>query len=158
MINDFIAKKLGEVLSFANVSTDTYERGRATLIAVIGAERVADIEEKNRIHGEELMRIATDAGVIDAVLTKATSDARELMKMRELYIANNWDAANEILEWSGFAEGAAIVHWGLIRGAAETLNNEALLTLCEEAINWHYELLEMAESELGSIGQDKATA
>ena len=156
-MNEYTAKKLGEVLAFNHISTDTLAKGRSALVEMIGEEKVLDIEEKNRIHGQELMRIATDGAVIDTTLAKADATGEKLIAMRKIYVADQWNNANELLEWSGFFEGATIVHWALVRGIAEAINHEGLLLLCTEAINWHYELLELAESELVAIGQDKAT-
>jgi hypothetical protein len=155
-MNEFVAKKLGEVLAFNRVGTDTLEKGRPALVEALGAEKVEDMFEKNRIHAEEVMRVATDASVIDTTLAKAEKTIEKLKKMRDLYVGEAWDNATELMEWSGFFEGAAIAHWALVRGAAEGMNNEGLMVLAEEAINWHYELLELAESELGSTGQSKA--
>lgn len=155
-MNEFVAKKLGEVLAFTRVGQNTIDTGRTALVATIGEEEVADMEEKFRIHGEELLRVATEAGTVDIVLEKATKTEEKLVAMRELYIAGQWDNATEIMEWSGFFVGAAIVHWALVRGAAEGMNDENLLTLSEEGIHWNYELLERVESELESKGQDRA--
>lgn len=157
-INEFVAKKLGEVLAFNRVGTDTLEKGRAALTEVLGEEHILDREEKNRIHGETIIQIATEGGVIDITLEKAKKTEEKLRTMRELYVADQWDNATELLEWSGFFEGAAIVHWALVRGAGESLNNEQLITVANEAISYHYELLEKSESELGTKGQDKAQA
>lgn len=156
-MNEFVAKKLGEVLAFAHVGSDTVAKTRTALITVLGEEKVADIEEKNRMHAEEVLRVATDAGVVDTTLAKASKTEEKLRTMRDLYIAEQWDNVTELMEWSGFFEGAAIVHWALVRGAAEGINNEGLLILAEECINWHYELLELAESELGATGQDRSS-
>ena len=78
--------------------------------------------------------------------------------MRDMYVGDQWDNTTELLEWSGFFEGAAVVHWALVRGAAEGMNDETLMTLAEEGKNYRYELLELAENELEAKGQDKATA
>lgn len=155
-INEFVAKKIGEVLAFTRVSTDTIEKGKPALTAVLGEEQIVDMLEKNRIHGEELLRFATDAGVIDTTLTKADKTEEKLKSMRELYVGDQWDNATELLEWSGFFEGAAIVHWALVRGAGEGLDSESLIMLANEGISYHYELLEKSESELASVGQDKS--
>ncbi len=77
--------------------------------------------------------------------------------MRDLYVGDEWDNATELLEWSGFFEGAFIVHLALVRGSGESLDHENLITLTNEAIAYHYEVLEMVESELALVGQDKAT-
>jgi len=156
-MNEFVGKKLGELLAFNRVGTDTYEKGRAALVEALGEEKVVDIEEKNRMHGESIMKLATDGGVIDTTLVKATATEEKLKKMRDLYVADQWDNATELMEWSGFFEGAAIVHWALVRGAAEGMEHEDLLILSEEGVNWHYEMLELSEGHLETIGTDKVS-
>jgi len=157
-MNEFVGKKLGELLAFCQVSSDTYAKGRTALVEALGEEKVSDVEEKNRMHGEEIIRIATEGGVIDATQAKARATEEKLKKMRDLYVADQWDNATELMEWSGFFEGAAIVHWALMRGVAEGLDHEGLLELTDEGVNWHYELLELAEGHLDSIGQSKVSA
>lgn len=156
-INEFVAKKLGEVLAFSRVGSDTIEKGHAALVQALGEEKVQDMLDKNRMHGEEVVRIATDAGVIDTTLEKSTKTEEKLRSMRNLYVGDQWDNATELLEWSGFFEGAAIVHWALVRGAGEGVDDESLITLANEAVNYHYEILDQSESELGTTGQDKST-
>lgn len=156
-MNEFVAKKLGEVLAFTRVSSETIEKGRAALVAALGEEKILDMQEKNRMHGEGIMKVATDAGVIDTTLAKADKTSEKLRAMRDLYVGDQWDNATELLEWSGFFEGAAIVHFGLVRGAAQALDHAALSIIAEEGVDWHYELLEMAVGELQTKGQDKAT-
>lgn len=157
-INEFVAKKMGEVLAFNRVGTETLEKGKSALIEALGQETILDQEEKNRIHGEEIIRIATDAGVIDITLAKADKTEEKLRAMRDLYVGDQWDNAVELLEWNGFFQGAAIVHWALVRGAGETLDHEALVTLANEGVNYHSELLDQSESELGQEGGDKASS
>jgi hypothetical protein len=157
-MNEFVGNKLGELLAFNRVSTETYEKGRVVLVEALGEEKVMDIEEKNRMHGEEVMRLATEGGVIDITLAMATATEEKLLKMRTIYISGHWNDATELMEWSGFFEGAAIVHWAVMRGAAEGMEDEALLALTEEGVNWHYDLLEMAEDHLNAMGADKVTA
>lgn len=156
-MNEFTAKKLGEVLAFTRVGNDTIEKGRTALVEVLGEEKVADMEDKNRIHGEECLRLATEGGMIDTTLAKAEKTENKLKQMRDLYVGHQWDNATELMEWSGFFEGAAVVHFALIRGIGEGSNNEALSLLAEEGIATHYELLELAEGELHAVGQDRGT-
>ena len=156
-MNEFVAKKLGEVLAFNQVGTDTLEKGKTALVAAIGEERFADMEDKNRIHADAIIKIVTDAGMIDTTTEKAAKTGEKLKSMRELYVGDQWDNATELMEWSGFFEGAAVVHWALVRGAAEGMNDGVLLELANEGVNWHYELIELAESELATTGQNRAT-
>lgn len=156
-MNEFVAKKLGEVLAFNQVGTDTYEKGNTALVEALGAEKFTDVQDKNRIHAEAIIKIATDAGMLDITTQKAAKTGEKLKAMRELYVGDQWDNATELMEWSGFFEGAAVVHWALVRGAAEGMNDETLLELANEGVNWHYELIELAESELSTTGQNRAT-
>ncbi|HWC57633.1 MAG TPA: hypothetical protein VG621_01615 [Candidatus Paceibacterota bacterium] len=157
MTNQFAAKKLGEVLALCQVSTDTLAKGRAALTLALGEEKLTDINEHNHIHSEALMKVATDMGVIDTTLAKAEKTKEKIEKIRDMYVGEKWGNAVELLEWSGFFEGAAIVQWSTVKGIAEALNDEVLLTLCEEGVSWHYELLELAEGELEKEGADKTT-
>jgi hypothetical protein len=156
-MNEFIAKKLGEVLAFTRVELDTLAKGRTALLEKLGEEKLLDIEEKNKIYSEAVIKLSTDAGKIDITLTKASATEEKLKKMRDMYVGDQWDNATELMEWSGFFEGAAIVHWALVKGCAEGLNDENFMTLAEEGMNWHHELLELSEVELTSTGADKAT-
>lgn len=157
-INETVSKKLGEVLAFNRIGQNTIEKGRTALEAVLGAEHITDMEEKFHMHGEGILGFATENGIIDTVLEKSAKTEAKLTQMRELYIGDSWDNPVEILEWTGFFEGAAIVHWAFVLGAAQALGDERLMTFAEEGKNYRYELLEMTESELESKGQDKATA
>lgn len=156
-MNEFVAKKLGEVLAFNRVGTETLEKGKAALLPVFGAEEFAEMEALNKLHAETIKKHATDAGVWEITKAKAEKTSEKLRQMRELYVGDSWDNATELLEWSGFFEGATIVHWAVIHGAAEALEDAILITFAEEGIDWHTELLEQAQSELSERGADKAT-
>lgn len=155
-INEFVAKKMGEVLAFADVGNETIEKGKAALILALGEDEVMNLLDKNRIHADEIKKIAQDEGVMDIVLTKLESTGKKLRLMRDVYIAEKWDNATELLEWSSFFHGAGAAHWALVRGAAETLDGETLIELAEEAQNFHHEMLDTACSELEEVGQDRA--
>ncbi len=156
MINEFVAKKIGEVLAFTIVGNNTIEKGGKNLADKLGEETVADIREKNELHGTELRRIAEEAGMAAVTLGKAEKTQEKLEVMREVYIGTSWDNPVEVCEWSGFFEGAAIVHWQLLRGVAQALNHETLLMLTEEGVTYHYELLEKFGGELEETGQTRA--
>jgi hypothetical protein len=156
-MNEFTAKKLGEVLAFTRVEIDTLTRGRDALVQTLGEERLLDIEEKNKLYSESIMKMSTEAGMIDTTLTKASATEDKFKKMRDMYVGDQWDNATELMEWSGFFEGATIVHWALVKGCAEGMNDENFMTLAEEAMNWHHELLELSEEELTNTGTSKTT-
>jgi hypothetical protein len=156
-INEFTAKKIGEVIAFTRLGNDTISRSHNALVQKLGEDKVQDMIDKNSLYEQEFTRISTDGAGIDITLAKAEKTFEKLSKMRDLYVGDEWDNATEILEWSGFFEGAFIVHLALVKGCAETLGHEDFITLTNEAITYHYETLELVESELSSVGQDKAS-
>ena len=157
-MNEFVGKKIGEVLAFATVSNDTLEQGSVALIKALGEEKVAEMREKNNLTIATLTHIATDGGVHAITETKAHATHEKLIAMRDLYVHGQWDNATELMEWSGFFEGAAVVHWALVHGIGDALDNETLIEFAQEEIAWHYELIDFAESYLEEIGQDRAVS
>ena len=134
-MNEFSAKKLGEVLAFTEVKTDTLTRGATALALAWGQDRLDAINQEITRQKEAITHIAQQADVFDIVRTKADNTGKKLMAMRDLYVGDQWDNAVELMEWSGFFEGAAIVHFALVRGVAETINHENLLAVSQDAID-----------------------
>jgi hypothetical protein len=108
------------------------------------------------MYAESIQKIANDGGISEVTMKKLEGTGKKLRDMRDMYIGDEWDNATELIEWSGFFEGAAIVHFALVRGAADKLGSSELSALANEAIDFHYQVLEKAESELESVGQMKA--
>lgn len=113
-MNEFIAKKLGEVLAFAVVGKETFEKGKDAFVSVLGKEVFDEmiVETTKRIAAIEALAMENNAEEI--VNTKLAGTGRKLREMRDLYVADQWDNPTELLEWSGFFEGAAVVHWALV--------------------------------------------
>jgi hypothetical protein len=155
-MNEFTAKKLGEILAFSEVGAETFKMGQTALAEQLGTETAVDYIGKCVVHGEAIKKIAEDNGMLDTVLTKLEGTGKKLRAMRDLYVGDQWDNAVELMEWSGFFEGAAVVHFALVKGAAEAIVDERLMLLAEEGMNMHYEMLDRAESELNSVGQARA--
>lgn len=155
-INEFVAKKIGEAIAFCIVGTDTLEKGGEALALQLGDETVLDIREKNTLYREALEKIATEGGMASVTEAKVAKTVEKLTAMREMYIGDQWDNPTEIFEWSGFFYGASIVHFAVVRGAAEALEHDGLLELTNEGINFQYEILEKIESKLSEVGTDRA--
>jgi hypothetical protein len=69
-MNEFTAKKLGEVLAFANVGREIFERGRAALEQVLTMEGVNKILHDVSEHAVTLTDLARDLGVSEITLPK----------------------------------------------------------------------------------------
>lgn len=161
-MNKFIAKKLGEVLAFTEVGDETFERGQDALMKVFDTDNLLKITRENLAHGEEIKTLTEAAGESDITLKKSEGTGEKLKTMRDLYIGDEWDNPIELMEWSGFFEGAALVHWNLILGITEgipteaTIDKEGLRKLAEKAIDFHRSLLEKANHYLHDTGKIKA--
>lgn len=154
-LNEFSAKKLGEVLAFCRVGIETLVKGRNALSPILPVgDTIALLQEDEK----KIMSLADAYAVAEIVTTKAGATGEKLKAMRDLYVGDEWDNPAELLEWSGFFEGAAIVHWGLVLGVAETKADEVIRDLASQAIRTHETLLAKAKEELRTIGTTKATS
>lgn len=154
--NEFSAKKLGEVLAFASLSLDTLNKARETLTETLGEDYVLQIESKNKNYIETINKITSENGVVEIVNKKLTGTGNKLKAMRDLYISDEWHNPTELLEWSGFFLGATIVHWQLVKGVAENLNNQTLKDLANDALNFHQALFDQSQKKLNQIGEEKS--
>ncbi len=155
-MNEFTAKKLGEVLAFATVGKETIEKGREAFIESFGEERVNTIISEINSHIDLIHTVADQNSRLDIVEKKLESTGEKLRKMRDLYVGEEWGNPTELLEWSGFFEGAAVVHWSLVKGAAETMGNETLKSLSSEGMGFHKNFLSEVEDLLHSVGLSKS--
>lgn len=153
-MNEFTAKKLGEVLAFSNIGVELFERGETAL-----KEAVDDYDELKLAFDEQATQIkeAADAGgVLETCETKAQATGDKLRGMMETYIGDEWDNLAELLEWMGFFEGAAVVHWKLVEGVSETLGDSSLASLAENGTTLHHDLLHRVQEMIKQVGSDRA--
>lgn len=155
-MNEFIAKKIGEAKAFEEHTIWLLGKAKeaySCFLTDIEIEGRTGDHEKNR---DTIISIAESKGIKDQVEAKAEKTKAKLQGMAETYIGEKWNDTAEILEWTSFAEGAAIAHWGIVKGAAEALEEEALLTLSFDAIAEHSAHFDEAASELSGIGNTEA--
>ncbi len=155
-MNEFVAKKLGEVLAFAVVGKETFEKGKDAFVSVLGKEVLEDMIAETTKRVESIQAIATENQVQEIVNKKLEGTGKKLREMRDLYVAEQWDNPTELLEWSGFFEGAAIVHWALVEGIADALNHHTLKDLTKSAKEFHEMVLKNVEGELNGVGRKRA--
>lgn len=155
-MNEFSAKKLGEVLAFAIVGIETFERGRHALEQGLGAHEYTRMRLAFEKQKMQLESIAKESNVLDIVNKKVEGTGKKLRAMRDLYIDEEWDNFTELLEWHGFFEGAAIIHWELVIGVANTLNHASLTTLAKEALTFHNGFLNKDASLIREVGLKKS--
>lgn len=158
MINEFSAKKLGEVLAFCRIGLSTIDQGNIALTQALGMQDVKNRRDQLTKFASEIEKIATEAECSEITIPKADKTEAKLASMRELYVGDEWDNAAELLEWSGFYDGAAIVHWALVQGVGDTIKNPELTDLAHTAMNFHDQVLKSTSNNLQEVGQTKSIA
>ncbi len=148
-MNEFIIEKLGEVLAFATVGNETLEKGAGVLEDTFGAEKVKNAVIENRIHAEQILKINPQAKEFHE------NTAEKLRAMRDIHLGHQWDTPIDLMEWCGFFEGAALVHWRIIEGAGEAMDSEEIMELAEAGLALHQELFDTVGAYLQEIGQAK---
>ena len=155
-MNEFVGRKLGEVLAFSEIGSETFKKGKSALDVVFGEEKVREFIKENDNLKEEILSVAEVAWMIDVTLKKSEATNGKLRHMRDYYIGDDWDDPAELLEWLGFFIGAALVHWKLVEGAAETLDNGVLKELSEKGVSFNQGILREVSDKIKEIGAKKS--
>lgn len=155
-MNEFIAKKMGEVLAFCQVGQETLTLGQAGLAKVFSNTALTESLSYYDMQAQALSGAIVDNNFKEVMLKKAEATSQKLRTMRDGYVQNAWDDSAEVLEWLGFFEGAAIIHWSLVQGASEQMKNFDLLSLCNKGIKFHQDFLQEVTKAVKSYGSDSA--
>lgn len=150
-MNEFIAKKLGEVLAFSRVGQALLERGGEGFEQIWSQEQLAEIAVKLF---EQQQILEQDAS--DITLKKAEATGSKLTGMAETYIGDEWANPAELLEWLGFFEGAAVVHWRLVEGAAEQADDAELAKLAHLGVELHSWWMAEVGEKIKQLGAERA--
>jgi len=137
----YTAKKIGEVLAFAEIAADTFEKGKDSLGKVFTPEYIAKIIDENRGYYNQLKELAEKQGILGDSVDKAEATGEKLRSMKELYLHEAWDDVVEILEWLSFLEGAAFVHYSLLEGKSHFYSLSELEGLASVGAMFHHNVL-----------------
>jgi len=109
-----VAKKLGEVCAFAAVSQDTYLQGKKALTKVFDEDFIHEITTINSDTVDSLNKLMKDDTKVDVFSESVNETTKKIEAMRKIYLEDKWNETDEVLEWLGFIEGSATVHWNLV--------------------------------------------
>ncbi len=151
------AKKIGEAYAFAQVLSDTFESNIKVMTELFGdhAESILDVTKVQR---EELADIADKTGLSEIVLPKAERTGLKITKMGEMYVGDDWDDVAEVLEWMSFFVGGAIVHWQLIKGSAEEMDNDHFGNVAGVGTEYYATLMQQLRDYAVGVGKERAQA
>lgn len=154
-MNEFVGKKIGEVMAFSKVGKELLEKA-PSLTGVFGDAMVDDMKIQLQQEYEGLLKAAGDQAETAKKKSEATSE--KLHKLANTYVGDEWDNPVEVMEWLGFFEGAAVVHCALVEGAAEQLGLDGLVTLARQAGSLHHDALHEVRKNLREVGAERAGA
>jgi len=109
----------------------------------------------NNMHIKSIRHLAETEGITEIVENKFISTSKKLTQMRDLYLGDKYNDADELFAWFSFFEGASYGHWMVIKGIAEKENDGMLLELAEDGESFHFGLLAHIAEELEQVGGDK---
>jgi hypothetical protein len=124
-MNDFLFKKMGEVVAFEQVGRETVEQSEKLLRDSLISGAIDGVLAASKQREERLTVMAQNLGGGEITSQKAEKTGVKLRKLRETYLTDPDDFA-DVLEWLGFHEGGALTHWILIEGEALRSDNEEL--------------------------------
>ncbi|MBX4187579.1 MAG: hypothetical protein KW793_00395 [Candidatus Doudnabacteria bacterium] len=155
-MNQFTAKKLGEVLAFTNIGLEILKQGKTALVKILGQNSVDALTKMNMEQVSNIQEIAEQKNMLSAVEQKAHGTEEKLRKMQALYLQDKWEDESELLEWLGFFEGAALVHWKLVEGVAQQSDDSFLSRLVNKGLTMHQALLFKVSEAIKRVGKHKA--
>lgn len=151
-MNEFVAKKLGEVWAFSRIGLELVERGEEAAVEALGDASTTDT------FVDTLQSLAGDVADISNETTSAKADATEekLRGMMEAYIGDEWDNPVELMEWLSFFLGSAAGHWSLVNGAASSMDDASLQQTAGSAVAFYNQQLTTTQNKLHQHGKAKA--
>lgn len=159
-MNEHMWKKLGEVKAFAVATNEFLTRGQKGFAVedIFSADDIKELAEAALRHSKRIDEIAEADDASDIVDAKAEATGKKLSDMQNRYLADedDWQDPMELLEWSGFFFGGAVIHWNLIRGASESIHNPDLTALAEGGFNFYSQILETSKDSIHRLAKEEA--
>ena len=154
-MNEKVAKKIGEAHAFARVLSTTFSSNKSVMSELFGdyAPAILDVTAGQR---SDLGAIAGKYEMSDIVLPKSERTAAKITTMGEMYVGDDWDDVAEVLEWMSFFVGGAIVHWQLIAGSAEVMQDEELLSIAQTGTGYYADLMSQLRLYSVVVGGERA--
>lgn len=155
-MNEFSAKKLGEVLAFSRAGVEIFTRAESALKPLF-AEYYDEVITELNSQKSALEDFISDQDTKEVTQKKAEGTKAKLIGMAETYIGNAWDDPAECMEWLGFFEGAAIVHWKIVEGIGTKVEHAEIRVLAEKGLIAHRTLLTTVEEKIKLHGEERAS-
>lgn len=152
-MDPFLIKKLGEAFAFTRAFRDTLQKGKKGFLKIIEKKEFENLLSKNEAHIGSIMKIVAEHDIDDEVRERAARMEEKLNKMRGVFLPRekNFSDPLDVSEWMGFFEGAAYLHWIVVRDEAEKKKTGDLQVLANKAADFHETVLEQIASYIKRI-------
>lgn len=137
-----LAKKLGEVCAFAKISLDTYTRGEEALTKVFDTDYIKEIQHTNEETVSQLEEFMNNQDQKSVFENYSNTAEKKITEMRRIYLEDKWNETDEVLEWLGFVEGSAAVHWSLVEELSAEEGLSQFDTIAAKMKSYHTQLLQ----------------
>lgn len=152
-MDTFLIKKLGEAFAFTRAFRDTLQKGKKGFLKIMDKKEFNSILTANESHIGSIMKVVEEHDIDEEVRERAARTEEKLNKMRAIYLPreNNFSDPVDVSEWMGFFEGAAYLHWVVVRDEAEKEGVDKLQKLADKAAEFHETILEQIASYIKRI-------
>jgi hypothetical protein len=138
-LTNHVAKKLGELLAFAQISQEIAEKTAQYGDGVFPMQKMKDTHaayEKRLVATAQLSEITTQ------VQEQGAKSKEKIAAMQNTYLQEKWEDKEEVFEWLGFFIGAHLIHWSLVQDLAKEAGMAELEEFSRQAESFEKELLE----------------
>lgn len=152
-MDPFLIKKLGEAFAFTRAFRDTLQKGKKGFSKIIEKKEFESLLSKNEAHIGSIMRIVAEHDIDEEVRERAARMEEKLNKMRSVFLPRekNFSDPLEVSEWMGFFEGAAYMHWVVVKDEADDKGADKLSVLSGKAADFHETMLSKIASYVKKI-------
>lgn len=155
-MNEFSAKKLGEVYAFSLAGIEIFTRAQSALKPLF-SEYYDEVLNELNSQKTAVEDFIVDKDTKEITAKKAEATKAKLIGMAETYIGDQWDDPAECMEWLGFFEGAAIVHWKIVEGIGNKVDHQEINDLAQKGLILHKTILTTVEEKIKLHGEDRAS-
>ena len=155
-MNEFSAKRLGEILAFVDALLYTCDKGKGALTSILGEEHLLEIVRISRSHKDSVHTISDRAKVLHSVMNKLEIKGDELNKLKDINIENDWENSTKVLQWLGYLEGMTILHASAFVGISVEIGHAELRSFADSYNTYHKELFNYITNLFHDISRDKA--
>lgn len=140
-MNKSLAAKIGEITAFSRASGLIYKKARKVLTPVFNKKEIGRFIEENNTYTRELEKFARDNEILWMSDAKQEESMHRLQRMGDIYLNDDWEKGEEVLEWLGFIEGSATVHFSLVEDLAKNAKHKRLHRTAKKGTAFHKTML-----------------